>query len=249
MAKCAVCSKGVGLFSSKTKIQDGVSCIECLGKSGIIQFENATNFTAAYLKEYATRRIPLVANFKPTKSISHTKTLNFKSSTDLMIDENSKTFVVGMYGLFEISNLLSFELLEDGQSIVKGGLGGAIVGGALFGGVGAVVGSLTGASNKKVCNSMRIRITVKNSHVDTAYIDIVTSQIKTNNIVYKTAQEDAQKYLSALQIIADMNNTANTQPTAAIDTAAELQKFHALKEQGIITEDEFNAKKAQLLGM
>lgn len=34
-----------------------------------------------------------------------------------------------------------------------------------------------------------------------------------------------------------------------VDVAAQIEKFHALKEKGIITEEEFNAKKAQLLGL
>lgn len=34
-----------------------------------------------------------------------------------------------------------------------------------------------------------------------------------------------------------------------VDVAAELQKFYELMKSGVITEDEFNAKKAQLLGV
>ncbi len=36
---------------------------------------------------------------------------------------------------------------------------------------------------------------------------------------------------------------------AAPDDAAEIQKYAALKEQGMITEDEFVAKKKQILGI
>lgn len=38
-------------------------------------------------------------------------------------------------------------------------------------------------------------------------------------------------------------------PTASVDTVAEIQRFKSLVEQGIITEEEFAAKKRQLLGI
>lgn len=38
-------------------------------------------------------------------------------------------------------------------------------------------------------------------------------------------------------------------PPAALDCSAEIEKFFRLKEQGIITEEEFQAKKNQLLGL
>jgi predicted Zn-dependent peptidase len=39
------------------------------------------------------------------------------------------------------------------------------------------------------------------------------------------------------------------QPSAAQDYAAELEKLAQLKAQGIITEEEFEAKKKQILGI
>ena len=38
-------------------------------------------------------------------------------------------------------------------------------------------------------------------------------------------------------------------PTASVDAVTEIQRFKALMEQGIITEEEFTAKKRQLLGI
>ena len=38
-------------------------------------------------------------------------------------------------------------------------------------------------------------------------------------------------------------------PPAELDDAAEIQKYAALKGQGLITEEEFEAKKKQILGI
>ena len=40
-----------------------------------------------------------------------------------------------------------------------------------------------------------------------------------------------------------------TSPAAPVDAVAEIQKFKTLADQGIITEEEFAAKKRQLLGI
>lgn len=42
---------------------------------------------------------------------------------------------------------------------------------------------------------------------------------------------------------------AYAQAPAANDTTAQLQQLAALKDQGILTEEEFSAKKAQILGL
>jgi len=42
---------------------------------------------------------------------------------------------------------------------------------------------------------------------------------------------------------------ATATPAAAPDVVEEIQRFKALMDQGIITEEEFAAKKRQLLGI
>ena len=107
-------------------------------------------------------RTPLVQTFSPTKKIG----------SYLQIDDTHKAFKAGG-SIFEFSNLLNFELLEDGETITKGGLGRAIAGGLLFGGVGAIVGGVTGGKKSKgVCNSMRLKITLRNCHCSMVYIPV-----------------------------------------------------------------------------
>lgn len=54
------------------------------------------------------------------------------------------------------------------------------------------------------------------------------------------AQEDAQQYAPP----------PAAAPQAPVDpTVAQLQQLSALRDQGILTEDEFAAKKAQVLGL
>ena len=254
MAKknCAVCDKEIGTWSPKYAIKDGLFvCMDCLLLANIEpKLKHTMALDAATIKEriHTGGDNKIVATpFNPTKKIEKY----------LFVDENNRFFRVGKKGeIFKFTDLLHFELLEDGETIMKGGLGTAIVGGLLSGGVGAIVGSnVGGKKSKATCTSMNIVLSVKNSLADTVYINFISTEVKKNGIIYKEAQESAQKCLSALRIIADTNKasennqTTTDAPTSAVDVTTELQKFHELMQNGIITEDDFNAKKAQLLGL
>ena len=62
-----------------------------------------------------------------------------------------------------------------------------------------------------------------------------------------------QKYSAQDQAAYDEQQAAaapaQPAPAAAPDPAADIQKYAALKGQGLITEEEFAAKKAQILGI
>ena len=88
--------------------------------------------------------------FKPTKMIAGAAKL---IGAYIYIDEPKKLFRVGLTGnICDYSDLVDFELIEDGETLTtstsktnsktkSGGVGRAVVGGVLFGGVGAVVGA------------------------------------------------------------------------------------------------------------
>jgi DNA-directed RNA polymerase subunit RPC12/RpoP len=243
--KCALCGKEMGFFSTGPSIKDGVICANCKEFSKLKQ-KQFMEFDIVSLKEYISKIDPdffarkaLEAAFAPTKSIEKY----------FYVDDNRKQFRVGKNGsVYNFSDLLSFELLEDGVTITKGGLGRAVAGGILFG------GGVTGKKAKEVCTLMSIVITVKNSAADALFINFIgggmlPQEFEKNGIVYHNARKNAQLCLSALKIIADGNEAVEISAAAPADTATELQKFHELMKNGVITEDDFNAKKAQLLGL
>lgn len=250
MAKkaCEICGKEVGMLSGKAYASDGVVCIDCVKKAGVTDLMRVGAYSVDALRKQiaanedaANKRAALMDVFAETKTVNK----------NLKIDENNRLFTAGR-DVFDFASLLSFELLEDGETITKGGLGRAAAGGILFGGVGAIVGGVTGGKKTKgVCTTMRIRLTLKNAYTDTAYIDLITSDTKKDSAAYKTAQDAAQRCLSALQIIADANSGDNAQPVSSQPATAadEILKFKQLLDVGAITQEEFDAKKKQLLGL
>ena len=227
----------------------------CWDKAGFDSSMNTlmsgTQYPGAVIKEMVEvreRNSALIANFKATKKVGN-----------LSFDDNSQTFVITKVNtlvkknqeLYHYNQIVSTELLEDGESITKGGLGRAVAGGLLFGGVGAIVGGVTGGKRtKSVCKSLQIKITFRNSPRQTEYLSFLAAEAKTNSLVYKTAYKSAQDAMSALQLAVDMSNTSSVEaPALATSGADEILKYKGLLDAGIITEDEFNRKKAQILGL
>ena len=193
-------------------------------------------------------------SFYPTKTVG-----NY-----FAIDENSRQWAL-YKGLFPswkndvprgYGDIVDFELLEDGSSITKGGVGSALVGGFLFGRTGAIVGSITGAKKtKQTCTNLTIKITVNTIGCPTEYIKLITSSTKRESAAYKRELQYAQDILSLLQLMCnEAEQEAKNPPAPAAAPAAaaspidEIRKYKALMDEGIISEEEFQMKKKQLLG-
>jgi hypothetical protein len=65
---------------------------------------------------------------------------------------------------------------------------------------------------------------------------------------YEAQQQQAAMNAAAQQAVAQQQAAAPAAPAGGTDVVAELQKLAALKEQGILSDDEFAAAKAKLLG-
>lgn len=145
-------------------------------------------------------------SFNPTKKIG----------SFMELDDTQKKLLVRKSGIsrrknasiYNYSDVVDFELLEDGESVAKGGLGRALVGGALFGGTGAIVGGVTGKrKNKGVCNSLRLKLTLNDINNPVFYVNFIESATKKDGMVYKSVYDNAQECLSVLQIICDGQNS------------------------------------------
>ena len=138
-------------------------------------------------------------------------------------------------------------MLQNGNSITKGSLGNAVIGGAVFGGVGAIVGGSVGKKKTvQEVTEFRIKIITKNSFYPEIYIDFLTAgKTKENGILFKSYAASAQKILSLLTIITSKNSVIEA---SGFFVADEILKFKQLLDAGIISQEEFNQKKHQLLG-
>lgn len=187
-----------------------------------------------------------------------------------VMDDFFKVLVLigpGSHEIFNYADILEVSYEENGSQLYSKSagrtVGGAIVGGVLMGGAGAVVGGLSGASkqNKEVRN-MDIKILLRSTTRTSCVLhfkDIdrnLKTKDETDRNLYETYVKRANQAKDILSIIID--NAKQTiapiaqpvvAPTSSRSVADELTKLAKLKADGILTEEEFQAQKSKLLGL
>lgn len=169
------------------------------------------------------------------------------------------------------SKILSVELIENGTTISSKStartVGGALIGGVLAGTAGAIIGGLSGDTKQKhMVSKVQVKIRLKDVSNPYLVIDAFNSSRMIGSSVKEIDANDAlygnvyRQCLSKANTIIDMvsaiidevdKNEGSKQKTQVVhesSLADELKKLAGLKKDGILTESEFNAMKAKLLG-
>lgn len=202
--------------------------------------------------------------------VSHSGDCNIATNSDFSKIYLSKTIQGIPYNkVFPSYNLLSSEIIEDGQSIIKtvrsSQIGGAIVGGLMLGGVGAVIGGLSGRkTNTEMVNRITLRIIVNDPGNPIYDVCFLSRETNKNSIAYKSAIQTAQEWQARLEVMikrADKINEA--QPIAetiqkvkkskkvkkeknSVRVSDELLKLTDLRDGGLLTDDEFEDRISKL---
>lgn len=164
--------------------------------------------------------------------------------------------------------IISVEILEDNTLLSSKSttrtVGGAMLGGALAGGAGMVVGGLSGDSKqKKKVSKVSVKIKIRDystpallipcfdAHELTGYDEIKPTDILCG-CFYKEELQNAQRiadYISVIIDEVDRQQSMNSHPIQLGNNsvADELAKLADLRAKGILTEEEFSAQKAKLL--
>lgn len=155
-------------------------------------------------------------------------------------------------------DVLSTELLVDGNELVRTSrtsqIGGAILGGIIAGGVGAIIGGLSGSktSTQKVKN-ISLLVVVNDSSEPTHLINFLDSECKKDSFLYRNSIGQARHWQSLISVLIkqadeeDKKNAINN--SEVFSSADEIYKLSELLKQGIISQDEFDKQKAKLLGL
>lgn len=151
--------------------------------------------------------------------------------------------------IYSFGDIIQFEVVENGETITSGGLGRAIFGGAILGPLGAILGGITGGKKTKgICEQLELRIDINDINYPTHTIYFVTQKIKRKSFLFKQIAKELQETLSLMNYVAENATKADeTYPSATESTANNLREFKALLDDGIITQEEFDRKKKELL--
>ena len=103
---------------------------------------------------------------------------------------------------YSFEDLVSYELIINNQAVVSGGVGQALIAGAMFGPIGAVAGGIVSKrkSTSKILN-MTVRVTSNDFNKPVVFIDLIRKPVKNTSKEYKEAVENAQRIMGALDVI------------------------------------------------
>lgn len=159
------------------------------------------------------------------------------------------------------------DLIDDGSSVTSNSrtsqLAGAIVGGVLFGGVGAIVGGLTGKKNNaRMIKELALHIVVNDRAKPLFVIDVLALRKAVARDKVKAQVLHTQK---AQALIAGLIKTADDEDRAKereqlvaiaapkpaaperLSFADEFMKLAKLRQEGALSEQEFTDLKAELI--
>jgi len=212
-------------------------------------------------------------------SISQKYVSNDMDTSILLDEENKKVCII--YSklqskiILDYKDILESEILEDGNTITKTSrssqIGGALLGGLLLGGVGAIIGGLSGEKSsvkeiirvdlKIVINNIKKPVHVLNFLFDDS-VDPMNGRpfgIKKDSTKYKDAISKANHWHSLMSVLirradeedkdkeqANRNNNVVAQQLTSV--ADELRKLKQLNEEGVLTDEEFESQKKKLIG-
>ncbi|WP_195972964.1 SHOCT domain-containing protein [Clostridium thermobutyricum] len=246
---CEICKKE--LKSDIKKFENKYFCSDCIKtfkqsrkeEKAILKKEEK----AIRIKEYNLAK-EKAQNFVSTSNVD--KYIYFNDDIEEIYIPN---FWIGP-SFIKYSEILDFELLEDGTAVSSGGVGRAVAGGVLFGGAGAVVGAVTGKhKGTNIANSMEIRITTKDINNPVVFIKIFKGEHKKGSFIYNAYRDKAYKILSMLQIIVDrvnktqQSNEQNSVSNNNLSVVEELKGLKELLDSRILTQEEFEKQKSKIL--
>lgn len=132
----------------------------------------------------------------------------------------------------------------------RSGAGGAIVGGLTFGVVGAVAGGLARRKSEEIIEG--------NAYIDSAYADLVINGELSRLWFVSKETDNYDKKVAKLYELANLmekllpdveeNAAPDNQANQVSAQFADLRELKSLLDDGIITQEDFDKKKADILG-
>ncbi len=154
----------------------------------------------------------------------------------LKIDETQqKWFFAGINQIFNYSDIIDFEIVEDGNSYkLQNGVLRAVVGGTTFGLVGALVGAST-SKRVSTVNKMDLLIITRRDGFPQLTIHFISTPTQTNSAEYSNNCQLARQMIAQLTVMRDKVQNpqfSNVSSSAKIDTYTKVVGVTKLNDDG-----------------
>lgn len=182
------------------------------------------------------------------------------STSKILIDNQNKKFIYQKgkkYSkTYSFSDLINYEVYENGKSQVQGRAGSALIGGAFFGLGGAIVGASRSRSINEKCNQLKLILRVNDFNCPEIVITYVNNvDIDKNSSLYNNIKSNLQSVCSMFEYILNEKTLEQSfvikheEKTPIQPSRKEqLQELKEMLDEGLITQEDYEQKKKQILG-
>lgn len=236
---CAICNKELGLRNYSISAKKSI-CLDCLEKSHLSSSEVKTLTSMDICEaikmrdEYALR----YETFRATRKVG--KILEFDDNKNhwLLSSETGNIFKNKIPRVYNFIDIEYYQLIENDTILQHGGFNDEF----------QEIAMTTSPELKEtsICNNLKIKIAVKDRFNPVIYIDFIKNETMKNDLNYKRNLKDANDCMAALKLTCDSIKASKEPITSNAD---EILKYKNLLDMGIISEEEFEHKKTQLLNL
>lgn len=243
--KCVVCNGKADWGGFKISEKRPI-CKNCLKEAGYGKMPTIV-FIESLSVDDVKKDIENQKSFKVTREAEHLQ-VDEEHGTFRLVNKGSKNF--DREFVYNFKDLKSYELTTDSTTVTKGGM--------TFGNTGGIfklhtTAYNTGRDSKEKVESIEIFVRVNKEHDPknrkwrTIKVWKNKAGLKKTDKLYKTFMDQAKDDLTLFDFIKDSINKENEE--ISVDPVNEVKKYKSLVDEGIITEEEFAAKKEQLLNI
>lgn len=186
---------------------------------------------------------------------------NGKKICRLLFDNENKVFQLQtgetLSKLYKFTDVINYEVYENGASKVSGTAGKALIGGAFFGLGGMIIGSSMGRTLQETCFQLKLIIRLNDIYNPQMEINYI------NSVGYPKDSTAYQRKIENLQLVCSqleyMINSKTLEESSKLeqpqniavnkDIKNQLLVLQEMLKEGLITEEEFEKKKKQILGL
>lgn len=180
--------------------------------------------------------------------------LSFNNETEqiLILTDSKKN-------IYDFNRIINVEIEVDGNTVGSPSIGGAVAGGLLFGGVGAIIGSSKSTVNKKIKNiALKIYVDdLENPYHRLVFLSVVLESgfikneiaFPTHHIAVTKAQTKINEWYSRfLNIINKQTKTSKSLSDKPNNSVADkILRLSKLLKDGIISQEDFDTLKMKAL--
>ena len=184
-----------------------------------------------------------------------------RTTKKLLIDDKNKKFIYQVKSTFSktynFSDIINYEVYENGRREVEGTAGSALIGGAFFGLGGMIVGSNVGRSINEMCSQLELIIGINdsaNTQLNIAFIN--GGNINKSTSIYKEARKSLHAVCSELEFVLNARKLEDAVTTFAgafsktpTSSKEKLQELKEMLDDGLISQEDYEQKKRQILGL